>query len=855
MKNTYRRGVTLLLALSMLATMAACGRSEEDPYATPVPEFVYKASYTSLPEELSDMSNVCWRDGLLYFRGSTFDGMESHTDPESGEKYEYETYKESLFTMKEDGTGLTELAGYETIKAPAGLEGEGYIQSMSVDADGYIWIIENLYAHAPYDYGDMGGPVPFSEEFGTVITDSGGTVVRMLSSEMNDVEPLTADLLAAVALPAPTAEPATGSDIYIDESVDLYYLRKLGPTGEELSRTDLSELTAQPDNEYSYFYVNGMAMDAEGNIYLATGEQGVIVLSSEGEHLFTIKLDGEGWINSILRLNDGRVAAVGYNYTATTSSEFFQIINPATKSWGESFEAPPNAWNFFTGGGEYDFCYNTNTSLYGSNLVGGKSETVQILNWINCDVDSDALNAIIPLPDGRILCTTYSWDRMTGENGRSEMVTLTKVPYVPEDQKTVLTYACLYVDYYLRGEIIKFNKTSENYRIEVLDYSEYNTEDDYTAGLTKLSTEIIAGRVPDILQSDGSLPIRQYAAKGLLEDLWPFIEADPTLGRDSLIEPVFKALEQEGKLYQTAASFTINSAVALRSIVGDVPGWTVDEMYAALAKLPAGADIMGYGYTRDEMLRTVCALSLDELVDWKTGECHFDSAEFKKLLEFVNGFAASFDWENHEWSEDDGDVIRMRNGKQLMTSAYLYSYDYYPMQKAQFDGDMTFIGFPTENRNGNTFNINMGLSMSAKSQHKDGVWEFISRLLSEEYQSQEYVRWNGFSTNIAAYNNQLKEAMTENTYEDPVTHEIIVQPKSTWGNRDGTETQIFALTQQEADEIMALIQSTNRVYSYDQVLFEIISDESAPFFTGQKSVDETASLVQNRVSLYVNEQR
>ena len=46
------------------------------------------------------------------------------------------------------------------------------------------------------------------------------------------------------------------------------------------------------------------------------------------------------------------------------------------------------------------------------------------------------------------------------------------------------------------------------------------------------------------------LPMRQYGARGVLEDLWPHIENDPDIGRDSLMDRVFTAAEQDGKLEQ-----------------------------------------------------------------------------------------------------------------------------------------------------------------------------------------------------------------------------------------------------------------------------------------------------------------
>jgi hypothetical protein len=69
------------------------------------------------------------------------------------------------------------------------------------------------------------------------------------------------------------------------------------------------------------------------------------------------------------------------------------------------------------------------------------------------------------------------------------------------------------LDSSLRKQILKFNRQSERYRIEVQDYSEFNTSEDQTAGVTKMSAEIIAGRVPDILDVF-RLPSASMSARG-----------------------------------------------------------------------------------------------------------------------------------------------------------------------------------------------------------------------------------------------------------------------------------------------------------------------------------------------------
>ena len=76
---------------------------------------------------------------------------------------------------------------------------------------------------------------------------------------------------------------------------------------------------------------------------------------------------------------------------------------------------------------------------------------------------------------------------------------------------------------------------------------------------------------------------------------------------------------------------------------------------------------------------------------------------------------------------------------------------------------------------------------------------------------------------------------------------------------DGTETQmesveIYELSQADADIILGLIENTHSVYSYDQDILDIITDEVAAFFAGEKTAEDTAAMVQSRVNLYVQEQ-
>ena len=71
----------------------------------------------------------------------------------------------------------------------------------------------------------------------------------------------------------------------------------------------------------------------------------------------------------------------------------------------------------------------------------------------------------------------------------------------------------------------------------------------------------------------------------------------------------------------------------------------------------------------------------------------------------------------------------------------------------------------------------------------------------------------------------------------------------------GVEHKLGALTQEQADELVALIESATQLADYSDSVIEIVIEQAAAYFDGQKSAQDVAKLVQSKVNIYVNEQR
>ncbi|MNW02119.1 hypothetical protein D3C71_1978580 [compost metagenome] len=61
------------------------------------------------------------------------------------------------------------------------------------------------------------------------------------------------------------------------------------------------------------------------------------------------------------------------------------------------------------------------------------------------------------------------------------------------------------------------------------------------------------------------------------------------------------------------------------------------------------------------------------------------------------------------------------------------------------------------------------------------------------------------------------------------------------------------MTDRHYDELKQLIQSASSLAKADDKMLSMIEEESKTYFSGQKSAEEVAKLIQNRVTTYLNE--
>ncbi len=851
--KTYRMIAALLAIVMLLGVFAGCSKNSDnttepanpgsstgtktetnDEKAASTSKYTYQAEFLPIPDNIQYVNTSTISGANLYFTGSIIDGKQTYTD-ENGEEIEYDNYRSALFKMDVETGDCTELTEFQLPEVPEGWMGSTDLNTIQAGADGTLWAIYGSYT---YRYN-------------------------------------------------PPADLAADDSMYnyYEQGENKTGLLHLDADGKELKRIEFN----QTDENGNSFYVSNFFVDNSGNVYLSDW-QNVYIYDQDGNKKTTVDLGENG--GELCELKAGVVGVCYYKNDEAKPEEsgrVFQEIDPATgKLTGDTVKIPDSAYNFFPGDDVYDIYYDYNGNIYGYKFDTDTKD--KVIDWIECDINSNNLNSYSILPDGRVIAFENTYDDQTQTN-TMQLIVMTRVDAASVVNKTVLTFACNGLDWNMRDAIVKFNRASNTHRIVVRDYSEYNTDDDYTAGIQKLNTEMLSGKLPDMIDINTySMPIEQYAAKGFLTDLYELIDADPDMSRESFVQPVLKALESaDGKLYQLPQTFAVDTAIALDKVVGEYDTWNLAAVKDAMTKLQDGATVFDVYRTKSDILSTCISRNIDAFVDWENGAAHFDSDEFKALLEFANSFPDTYDWENADEEDQDSAQNRMNAGKQLMSSFYVSSLEDILYQLTGYNGKVKFVGYPSEDGTSNhAFQIDGAIAISSTCADKTAAWNFMKQFLNEEYQS-SYNIWS-FPINQAAFDAKLKEMMTEeyqtddngNVMKDDNGNPIRI-PKVTYytdgngtmtgystGNggvavmqasADGSvemgengEVNVYAMTQEQADEILGLINATTAVYGYDESIMNIITDEAAPYFAGEKSLDDTVSMIQSRVNLYVAEQ-
>lgn len=639
----------------------------------------------------------------------------------------------------------------------------------------------------------------------------------------------------------PTEPPASGGS-----PEPQTFLCKFNSQGKCLFTENITEELRDASGDQTY--ISQMMTDDSKRFYLL-GNSCLWLFDQEGIlHGRILPESAEVWMNGLYYSGDGRMYlgmqapdVEGRRYT------LFEV-DFENKKLTEVWAGFPGD-NDFVPGARHDFLMQDRTWAYTLDLEEKKTE--ELFRWTDCDINGNDVLYFGEMEDSTIVAVTENSER------QGEIALLTKTDPKEAVQKESLTLAVLTDAYNYEPAVVKFNRASRQYHITVQEYA--RSEDGSTISLAdalaRLYADLASDNCPDLIELTG-LDIDRLAAKGMFEDLSPFLEKSSRLGAEDFMEEILEAYTFDGILTSVPSLFFLETVMGHSSQLGEEPGWTLDEL-TALVKAHPEAELFD-GATKSDILQFVLSYNQNAFIDWSSGTCSFDSPQFQALLEFAD----SFPDETAPDPDRPGTPARIQSGEVVLKNTFLYDFDSIQMDMAMFGDDAVCIGFPTaDGAPRHSLTAAYAYAIPSKSHNKEGAWSFIENVLAEEENARNQM---GFPARKSRLDAMIADALQEeyvldengDPYLDENGNPIITGTRTTSGN--GWSYTYHTATKQEVSTILSLLKGaclTPASGSQSREIMSIITQEAEAFFSGQKSLGETTSVIQGRMQVYVNENR
>lgn len=619
-----------------------------------------------------------------------------------------------------------------------------------------------------------------------------------------------------------------------------FYLMKWDNQGKLLWTTDLT------DEDGNYIYAQTMLLDEAGNLTIVTGDSQIITVDAQGKETGRTKMEDTivNNMGQMITKSDGTMFITSYDDNWTKM--FISTFDIKTGQVGEKKELPSNLVNYsIFAGNTTDFVLSNSFGIFTYNL--GDAEPVKIMDFINSDLATYGLYNVSFIDDKTFVAKYYDSTEYKENIAKFTYVDPSTIP-----DKTSFVLGCEYLGSDVKKRVIDFNKTNTKYRITLKEYSSYNTMDDYTLASAQMNNDIISGKMPDVMLIDSSHDISSWANKGLLADVTELIAKDSELSQVEFLQNVWDAFKVNDKLYTVVPSFSVQTMTARKDLVGDRTGWTMSEFVSFMKTQDPNVKPFGDDMLRDTILYYIMTYCGSDFVNINTGECNFSSPEFVAMLEYANTFPKEFSedyWNDYDWTLTQS---QYREKKAVLLHTYINRIqDLVYNLHGTLGGEAAFVGYPGISGNSSVIQPGSNLFvLSAKSGCIEGAWEFVRYYLTDEYQNSEELYTLPVSKK--AFEEQAKKGMDKPYWIDE-NGEKVEYDQTFWMNDE--EIILEPFTQAEVDAICEFIYSVNKRSYYNQDIINIVTEEAESYFEGQKSAQDVANLIQNRVQLYVDENR
>ena len=440
-------------------------------------------------------------------------------------------------------------------------------------------------------------------------------------------------------------------------------------------------------------------------------------------------------------------------------------------------------------------------------------------------------------------------------SGINETVTiLTKAQKNPNAGKKVIELAApvdKVMSEYLSNAIYEFNRTDNEYLIRV--WSKYKTgiKAGRDISLLNIDDEKVYTMIQELKGSEApdlAIGIQKYYAMrdDIFEDLTGYLDQSVI---DKQFSNMIESSKFGGKQYFLPVTIEIEGLVTDKSFVKEGSVGITFEDYDKLIKdkldgfSPYDYPMSKSNYRKDFILSCIDIKSAVE-----GGKVEFGTEQFKAAAEYSKEHFAEDGFtkpDDYVWADEQK---RVRTGCRYDKIDSFVSFIH---ACKTTDGSYTILGTPSVDASGPRFRAVETISVTACSDRKEGAKKFLNFLFGGAGFSDSSREFHNIITNreimarnmsiITEKNNSAQDAFEELAeYMTGLSNDARI-----YGYKRGSKDM--------EDQFMQSLSNLSRYYYDDPVITTFLTEEIAPYYAGDRTIDDVVRILNDRTGKYVKE--
>lgn len=700
-------------------------------------------------------------------------------------------------------------------------------------------------------------------------------------------------------LPAPdTSSPDYSQEEYDAAASYSFRIYTYATDGSVLTANDVTNCPITPERDTA---ISGMASDGKTLVVSVNGSYEVF--SIDGTYIGELTVEDGCSAECIGSDKDGNIICA-----VRTGDESVQFCKVNSEGKAEktdlTYKFPETvSYDIVPGSGDYSMYVSSMTTIYGVRADDSTIESLFSLNAAGLNYSNFSDFAVGSDGGFIVPITSYSdWSVSLKSFTQCDPAKLENIP--------TITVGMFYQDDFFSSVVEDFNENNSDCRIKVKYYKEdipvpqnmdfdddeavnayfKKLQDANNIAVDKLKQDASKGTLPDVLVLDGGSDITgifggvDLAGMGVLCDLYDFMDKDETLTRESFVPSVLNAADKsfDGHVYSIPTNFSIKlNNTAKTKYVKNVKKWNFDTY---LDHIENESEILGNGSVNESyktQYERSTIINHWHWIDKEKAECHFDSPQFLRFLEYCQAGEPDPEPDEKYVTEEpptDEEALREYINQQcryiedkaLLNNSYISRYNNYLYEiKGTFGNeDVTVLGEVDGKMDTAVFNFpNSQYAIPECCENKELAWQFIKYRLSDKCYKDAYNTGAGFPVTNSGLEIYRKNDQQPQDNEYTVGYEDYTGYLYPLGYRDENgNTKYLELGNLTDDDIAivdkyiaraVLSSSPDRVsdeyYEKYNDVYDIYREELDRLFHNEITPEECAYMIQNRMSIYLSE--